>query len=95
MCDGCHQRGCVCVYWCCGYHDCVCVQVHDPPVQRVLSIECAAAHADVVVAQPVVALQLTPEDAVRQYYQHMLQLHGREAMSMLQEAARYLIGIVR
>ena len=84
----------VCVYWCCGYHDCVCVQVNDPPVQRALNIDFAAVHTD-VVAQTVVAPQLTPEEAAKQYYQRMLQQHGPEAMIMLQEAARYIIGISR
>ena len=39
MCDGCHQSRCVCVYWCCGFHDCTCEQVNEPPVQRALNPE--------------------------------------------------------
>ena len=89
----CHQQECVCVYWCCGYHDCTCEQVNEPPVQRALNLEFDGAHADIVAEHPVVVPPVSPAQAAKQYYQLMMQQHGPEAMIMLQEAARYLIGI--
>ena len=63
-----------------------------PPVQRELNLEFDGAHADIVAVPLVTVPPVSPEQAAKEYYQLMMQQHGPEAMIMLQEAARYLIG---